>query len=54
MLTPLKKSFEDYPREKSEVQEELTEIRSSVYKDFVYFPYNTDLIKLTEEQIDSE
>ncbi len=49
MITPLKKSFNDSLREKREVQEELDEMRSSLYKHFIYFPFSEKLITIIKD-----
>lgn len=51
VITPLKSSFDAVLHEKFEVQNDLDDIRSSNYSNFIYFPYSDklmDLIKNSE------
>jgi hypothetical protein len=48
MITPLKKSFNDYHNEKNDVQKELDEIKISAYQNFIYFPFNIKLLSIID------
>ena len=48
MITPLKKSFNDYHNEKNDVQKELDEIKISAYQNFIYFPFNLKLLSIID------
>lgn len=52
LITPLNKDY-DY-LEKLDIQKELSEIRSSAYSNFIYFPYNAKLISVINDNDNSD